>query len=1671
MQQHGKAVRCVFTSAFLCIAMCVTAWAGDWPAYRYDAARSGVSGEQLQTPLSLQWTHVPAHPPRPAWPEPGRELNRLAFDYAHTVVAANGVVYFGSSADHKVYAIDLATGRVRWSIFTGGPVRFAPVVAGGRVFVASDDGHLYCLAASDGRELWRFRGAPDDRKMIGNEQMMSRWPLRSGVAVDGGTVHFSAGMWPSEGVHLYALAAATGEVVWQTVDEATQYKKQPHAPSEAFLGVAPQGYVLADDERLAVPTGRNMPAVYDRRTGTQLHYRSAPRDWGTRWGGSWCQFVDDYLVTWNTHFQPDIDVLPGEFKPDPKDSMWFFEAATGKELRELRGKLCAVVKDGVLYASGTGKLSAYDFDAWIKAVDPAAAPAPKWETPLERTYTLIAAGDTLFAGGAGSVTAVGLAQGKMLWRQEVDGQARCLAAADGRLLVSTTTGRIYCFGADADAAPVVITSETVAPDTVPGDATTLAQRLLGETGKTSGYCLVLGAGDGQLLRALATQSDLMIHCAEPDTDRIRSVRKTLDAAGLYGVRVVLHSDPTRALPFPNYFADLVVAAPDAGRTLTHWPAADVYRLLHPNGGRARFVAPKRLFGRGGESVKRWLLGGGAPDAEIAVVDDIVHVTRGALPGADDWTHQYAGPGRPGASGDTRARVPLEVLWFGKPGPGMMVARHWRGPAPLYANGRMFVIGQRELACVDAYNGRELWQRDLGTKAGAPVNVARWPVDVAGSSVVADATSVYIATGTTCLRLNAATGETIATYRVPEYPVPIPPERVAATRWQYLSVLGDTVLGSMGEGKAGRCVFAIDSETGALRWAYPPVGSVGINALALDETRVYLLDGATPEEIENAKRRGHEAASALALVALDIRSGAPVWHVDEGVSGATDVRVARDVVLVTGRNLMTGVSAVTGAILYTRTIAVPKAPVIAGEAVYIQPYAYDLKTGTNRMQTHPFSGEDVPWTFTRSYGCGQISGSPNLLMFRTGTLGFYDLAGDSGTHNFAGVRAGCSTNAIAAGGLLLSAPADASCTCSYSFRTTLALAPATRTDRWGLVFTGLPATSLKKVALNLGAPGDRRDRDGTLWMAAPHPSVYNARPTYADPFRYEFFEGGGPQTSDPAAFTRQAELRPWLYSTALRGLRKATFDLTIFQSGYLSWPAGTPPAIDAALTDACWDGYKAVPIAAEHATVTFRHDSENLYISSVRAAAKGADGGPEPWRTGITQPDAEIWQDHAFEVFLSPLNRNWREPSRRCLHLGVSASGARYDALWEYADVTLPLLDVPPVEVTVDGDAADWVDKGLQMVSLPGPKGKLRPAANLDVSCRIGWSKQGIAVLVEVADNVVREEPNPEQLWWGDSIEIFFTPKAGTGNYVQTAISPGADGTHADVRHRFYDERRDKKVTLSADLAGRRTDTGWQVEMLWPWRNVGIDPAEGRQFGMQLFVNDDDGKGRNDWFRTRWHPLEHPSQKPEAFQVLRLASAPSAPVRFRRAEKPEPDGLFAVAEPAPFPVTTPPELGAKPEDRAYSGAWQSAVKTDANSFVTELAIPWQTLTDAGVDRSALMVDIASRGLLKLPPVNGRGFQPVVIAPDEATRPRNVTVRLHFAETDDAEPRTRVADVKLQGQTVIGELDVAQAAGGAMRPLVKEVTGLSVTRTLVLEIAPRPGAESPSISGIEILAEPE
>jgi outer membrane protein assembly factor BamB len=58
----------------------------------------------------------------------------------------------------------------------------------------------------------------------------------------------------------------------------------------------------------------------------------------------------------------------------------------------------------------------------------------------------ILAGDHLVVGTENRVTLYRSASGEVTWEAEVQGRAYGLAAAGGRLFVSTDRGHIYCFG-------------------------------------------------------------------------------------------------------------------------------------------------------------------------------------------------------------------------------------------------------------------------------------------------------------------------------------------------------------------------------------------------------------------------------------------------------------------------------------------------------------------------------------------------------------------------------------------------------------------------------------------------------------------------------------------------------------------------------------------------------------------------------------------------------------------------------------------------------------------------------------------------------------------------------------------------------------------------------------------------------------------------------------------------------------------------------------------------------------------------------------------------------------------------------------------------------------------------------------------------------------------------
>jgi hypothetical protein len=246
--------------------------AADWPMWRHDAGRTAATSQSLPDKLDLLWSRE-LPPLRPAYREP-----RLQFDRGYEPVAAGKTLLVGNSREDCVIAYDTDTGAERWRALADGPVRFAPVIVGDTAIFGADDGIVRCVRLSDGGEVWSKRAVPSERRLLGNQRLISVWPIRGGPVAKDGRVYFAAGVWPIEGTFVFCWDAATGAEVWRNDRGSHLYGVHPHQ-TEAMGGLAPQGYLLIDGEDLVVPCSTAYPARLDLKTGVikQFELPSAGR--------------------------------------------------------------------------------------------------------------------------------------------------------------------------------------------------------------------------------------------------------------------------------------------------------------------------------------------------------------------------------------------------------------------------------------------------------------------------------------------------------------------------------------------------------------------------------------------------------------------------------------------------------------------------------------------------------------------------------------------------------------------------------------------------------------------------------------------------------------------------------------------------------------------------------------------------------------------------------------------------------------------------------------------------------------------------------------------------------------------------------------------------------------------------------------------------------------------------------------------------------------------------------------------------------------------------------------------------------------------------------------------------------------------------------------------------
>ncbi len=389
-----------------------------WPTFRHDNRRSCTTADRLSLPLKRAWRWCSPTPPDPAWTGPAKwdafsgndGLQSMRnFDPVYHVTAVEDLVFFGSSSDDGVHALDLRNGKERWVTFTDAPVRLPPTWHNGMLYAGSDDGYVYALSATDGRERWRFSPHPNARRVLNNGNVVSLAPCRTGVMARGNRVYFASSLLPWQPSWLCALDAHTGRP-----DAAGCFARK-------LDGVTLQGALLATSDTLISPQGRSPALAYGIVDG-------APLGAVGRSGGVDCLVTGDGTFFSGPHNQKAKDNL-----------VRLSSVSTRKSVHSLMGATRLVANNTHMFFHNGRELACVDRASKDRKVALWKAASP---TPLGYALTP----EHLVTGHAGEAIIRDVRNGEVLARLTVEGRAYGLAVAHQRLLVSTDHGRIVCFG-------------------------------------------------------------------------------------------------------------------------------------------------------------------------------------------------------------------------------------------------------------------------------------------------------------------------------------------------------------------------------------------------------------------------------------------------------------------------------------------------------------------------------------------------------------------------------------------------------------------------------------------------------------------------------------------------------------------------------------------------------------------------------------------------------------------------------------------------------------------------------------------------------------------------------------------------------------------------------------------------------------------------------------------------------------------------------------------------------------------------------------------------------------------------------------------------------------------------------------------------------------------------
>jgi len=265
----------------------------------------------------------------------------------------------------------------------------------------------------------------------------------------------------------------------------------------------------------------------------------------------------------------------------------------------------------------------------------------------------------------------------------------------------------------------------------------------------------------------------------------------------------------------------------------------------------------------------------------------------------------------------------------------------------------------------------------------------------------------------------------------------------------------------------RGLFCLDRQTGERSWSYQPRGGIVNPTITIGDGRMYFVESRNANTLDAKSGRSplkELLGEGADLVALDAQTGKTLWRQP---ANSRDVQHHLFLCYAKGKLISIGTrnrrqadgkayvwydvacfDARTGRPQWKKSQNQRQRsggshgeqdhhPVVVGDTVYVEPYAYRLETGEQRQE----------WRLMRNgHGCGTMSASASTFFFRASNPTMADIATGRLRRVTTVSRPGCWINMIPAGGVLLIPEASSGCTCNFSIQCSMAFWPVRATPK-------------------------------------------------------------------------------------------------------------------------------------------------------------------------------------------------------------------------------------------------------------------------------------------------------------------------------------------------------------------------------------------------------------------------------------------------------------------------------------------------------------------------------------------------------------------------------------------------------------------------------------------------